>query len=292
MIDKLRSIAIFSSVVDHGSFRGAALHNRLAPSRVSEIVSGLEKELGVTLLYRTTRQLSLTHEGRLLHEKAQDMLTAAEIGIDAVSSTSEAPSGLLRVTAPAFLTQTAMMDAFAAFMRKYPKVEVNLSFSDQTRDLIKDGFDVAIRAGWLVNSEFLTRTIGHIDRTLVASPDYAASKPVPSHPRELESWDWIRFVMRPDQTELTSKTGQTVMVTGKSNVSVNSANALYEFAIRGVGLSAIPDHLARRGFESGDLVHVLPDWSLHPLGLHAVWPDNSRRENLTSLMVRFLADAS
>ncbi|MGR3712290.1 MAG: LysR family transcriptional regulator [Shimia sp.] len=292
MIDKLRSIAVFATVVDQGSFRAAALSLCLAPSRVSEVVSQLERDLGVTLLYRSTRQLSLTNEGRQLNDAAKVMLGAVETGLDAISPLSKEPSGVLRVAAPAFVTQTDLMETFARFAHAYPKVDLEFHFSDRPSDVIGDGFDVAIRAGWLDDSDLMVRTIGHVDRFLVASPSYFASMPVPKMPSDLENWQWVRFIMRPDQTEMTSKGGDVVKVHGKSSVSVNSASALFEFAVRGLGLTAIPEHLACRGFERGELVHVLPEWNLKPLGLHAVWPNQSRRENITSLFVRFLAGES
>lgn len=290
MIDKLRGIAIFSTVVDQGTFRGAALHLGLAPSRVSQTVSDLEKDLGVTLLYRSTRQISLTQEGRILHEKAHAMLAAAENGLDAINPMSKEPVGTLRVSAPAFVTQTELMGSFSAFAKTYPKIKLDLHFTDQRQDIIREGFDVAIRAGWLEDSELLTRKIGDADRLLVASPDYLASRPPPGQPSDLEQWDWIRFAMRPDKTELISSAGEVVSVTGQSHISVNSADALYEFALRGLGVSAIPEHLACRGFDRGDLVHVLSQWSLKPLGIYSVWPDQSRRENLTMIFVRFLSN--
>lgn len=291
MIDKLRSMAIFVTVVDRGTFRAAAAHLGLAPSRVSQAVADLEKALGVTLLYRSTRQLSLSHEGRLLHEQATIMLKAAERGLDLINPTSEAPRGALRITAPAFVTQTALMDQFAKFANTYPNVDLTFDFSDLPRDLIADGFDLSIRAGWLADSGLLTRRIGQTERLLVASPDYFESKPPPQHPNDLEDWEWVRFLMRPDQTEFTSAKGENVSVTGKSNIAVNSATALFELAVRGLGLTELPEHLAQRGIEQGELVQVLPEWRLRALGLHAVWPDQSRRENLTMLFVRFLGKA-
>ncbi|MEL7107035.1 MAG: LysR substrate-binding domain-containing protein [Pseudomonadota bacterium] len=290
MIDKLRSIAIFATVVDAGTFRAAAATLGLAPSRVSETVSALEKSLGVTLLYRSTRQLSLTSEGRILHEKAQQMLASAESGLDAINPASADPHGALRVTAPAFVVQTGLVDTFAEFARTYPRIALTFDFSDEPRDLIRDGFDVSIRAGWLDDSEFMSRSIGQADRLLVASPDYVADRPAPTRPADLEDWDWVRFAMRPEKTELTGPDAQIATVTGRSHVLVNTAEALYEFAARGLGVTAIPEHLACRGFDRGDLVHVLPQWSLKALGLYAVWPDQSRRETLTTLFVRFLAD--
>ena len=292
MIDKLRGIAIFSTVVDQGSFRAAALHLGLAPSRISETVSELEAFLGVTLLYRSTRQLSLTHEGTLLHAKALDMLEAAEGGLDAINPSSKEPRGLLRVTAPAFIKQTSLMDSFAAFSKTYPKVSLSFDFSDRPRALIKDGYDVGIRAGWLKDSELLTRNIGYADRLLVASPEYASAHPPPAHPDDLEAWDWIRFAVIADGTKLTNAEGEAVTVVGKSTVSVNAADALFEFAVRGLGVASIPENLAKRGFERGELVHILPSWTLRPLGLHATWPSHAQRENLTVMFVRFLAEAN
>lgn len=290
MIDKLRSIAIFATVVDQGTFRAAALSLGLAPSRVSETVSDLEKSLNVTLLYRSTRHLSLTQEGRVLYENAQAMLAAAESGLDALNPASGGPRGALRVTAPAFITQTELMDCFADYSRSFPAVELKFDFSDQPRDLIRDGYDVSIRAGWLEDSELMTRNIGYAERLLVASPDYVAEQSPATHPKDLAAWSWIDFAMRSSQTEFTSKSGEVATVAGESSLTVNSANALYEFAVRGLGLSVIPEHLARRGFERGELVNILPEWTLKPLGLHAVWPDQSRRENLTMHFVRFLAE--
>lgn len=290
MIDNLRAIAVFAAVVDQGTFRAAGQHLGLSPSRISETVSGLEKSLGVTLLYRSTRNLSLTHEGRILHEKARAMLDIVQEGLDAIGPRAQDPVGMLRVTAPAFVTQTELMDDFAAFAAAYPKVTLDFDFSDSPRDLIRDQFDIGIRAGWLEDSDLMTRNLGRAERLLVAHPDYVAQMGVPNRPEDLESWNWVRFSIRPKRTKLTHKDGQTATVVGQSHIGVNSADALYECAVRGLGLATLPENIAQRGFERGELVHLLPDWSLRALGLHAVWPDQSRRETLTVLFVRFLAE--
>lgn len=284
-------MAIFAAVVEQGSFRAAAKHLGLAPSRISQTISDLEKALGVTLLYRSTRKLSLSSEGRTLFESVKVMLAAAEDGLDAIQPSSEEPSGELRVTAPAFITQTEYMDRIAAFAHTYPNVALKMRFSDHVTHLIRDGYDVAIRAGWLKNSEMRSRKIGEMNRTLVASAQYYSSMPPPSHPSDLEDWQWVRFDMRPDRTDMVSKDGDTASVVGRSNVAVDAAFALYEFVVRGLGVTEIPAHLANRAIERGDLVHVLPEWSVDPLGIYVVWPDGSRRQSLTLLFVRFLAEA-
>ena len=135
------------------------------------MVSTLEKELGITLLYRSTRQLSLTNEGEILYAKIGEMMQAAETGLDAINMLSTQPTGSLRVTAPAFVTQTGMMGLFADFAKEYPKVDLKFSFSDSPHNLIKEGFDVGIRAGLMQDSDMMTRNIGTTDKLLVASPD-------------------------------------------------------------------------------------------------------------------------
>lgn len=292
MIEKLRSMAIFATVVDRGTFRAAAQHLNLAPSRISQTVSDLESELGVTLLYRSTRQMSLTSEGHLLYGKVREMLQSAEAGLDAINLLSNQPTGELRVTAPTFVTQTGMMDVFSEFAKTYPGISLKFNFSDYSRELIRDGFDVAIRAGIMEDSDLMSRNIGHADRQLLASPDYIATHAKPIHPADLESWDWVHFSMRPDRAELISATGETASVACKNRIEVDSVQALYEFAVRGQGLTPLPEHLAKRGIRLGELERVLPEWSLPPLIFHAVWPDRSRRESLTLIFVRFLADRS
>lgn len=289
MIDKLRAIAIFATVADQGTFRAAAQHLGLSPSRVSETVSMLERKLGVTLMYRSTRHLSLTHEGRVLHKQAIKMLDAVETGLDAVRPSAQDPRGSLRITAPAFVTQTNLIDRFADFARSYPNIDLNFDFSDAPRDLIAEGFDLGIRAGWPQDSDLMSRNIGASDRFLVASPELLTRFETPQRPEDLEAWTWIRFSVRPARTPLTHQDGETVYVLGQSHLTVNSADALYGYAVRGLGLCAIPEALALRGFARGDLVHVLPDWSLKPLGFHAVWPDTSRRKTLAALFVHHLA---
>ncbi len=292
MIEKLRSMAIFATVVDRGSFRAAAQHLNLAPSRISQTVSDLERELGVTLLYRSTRKMSLTNEGHILYTKVGEMLQAAETGLDAINLMSNQPTGELRITAPAFVTQTGMMDSFAEFAKSNPGIVLKFNFSDHSRDLISEGFDVAIRAAKLQDSELMSRSIGRADRLLVASPDYIASQQTANHPRDLEKWSWLHFSMRPERAELISEAGESASVECKHRIEVDSAYALYEFAVRGLGLTPLPAHLANRGFQLGELVRVMPEWSVPPIELHAVWPDRSRRESLTLIFVRFLANQS
>lgn len=292
MIDNMRSMTIFATVVDRGSFRAAAQYLSLSPSWVSEAVSKLEKDTGVQLLYRSTRHLSLTLEGSHLYEEAKVMLGAAERGLDAIKPLSKEPTGLLRVTLPAFVTQTPLMDTIQHFVETFPRIKLNLDFTDSPRNLIKDGIDVGIRVGWLEDSELRIRKIGQSHRMLVVSTDHAARRKTPEHPSDLQDWDWIGFTHRGNHTELTSEAGETIKIQEQSAVTANSADAVFQLLKRGIGVTPLPETLARAGIERGDFVHLLPSWTLEPLSLYAVWPNRALRENLTSLFVNFILDAN
>lgn len=289
MIDHLKHMAIFARVVDEGSFRAAAKALGVAPSRVSETVSELEDFLGVTLLYRTTRKIALSNEGRMFYARVTDMLRSAESGLNDLNALSLEPVGALRVSIPAFMSSSTLSTAIAEFSRLHPQVALSLAFSDQRMDLNNDGFDVNIRAGWLDDSAMMSRKLGESARALVVGSDYAATRPAPAHPCDLENWDWVRYRHRSDYTRLSGPGGEEAKVLGQARLEVDSVDALYHFACKNLGATVLPEHLAARGETEGKLSRLFPDWRLKPLGIFAVWPDTSRRENLTLLFVRFLA---
>ncbi|SFB10436.1 DNA-binding transcriptional regulator, LysR family [Poseidonocella pacifica] len=290
MIEYLRHMAIFARVVDEGSFRGAAKAIGLAPSRVSETVSDLENFLGVTLLYRTTRKIALTNEGRMFYARAAEMLRSAESGLNELNALSLEPVGALRVSMPAYMSSSELATAMAEFVRRHPQVAVSLTFTDGRTDLLDDGYDVNIRAGWLDDSSMMSRKLGESERALVAGTGYAATRPRPSRPSELEDWDWLRYKHRSDYTTLHGPEGETAKVLGQSRLEVDSIDALYHFTCQNLGATVVPEHLAARGEAEGNLVRLLPDWRLIPLGYFAVWPDTSRRESLTRHFVHFIAE--
>ena len=292
IIDKLRRMAIFVTVVDQGSFRAAARKLGMAASGVSQSVSDLERDLGVILLLRSTRRMSLTKGGEALLREARVMLSSAERGFDAVNVISDEPAGDLAVSLPAFITAAPLMEMIAQFSLRYPKIALDLHFSDRPSDLVKEGYDVAIRAGFLEYNEASARNIGHQERCLVASKSYADAKPAPSHPSDLEDWDWLNFKMRSDKITLLKDSGESADVVGRSNMKVSSIHALHELTLRGLGLTILPDDLAAKGLEDGILVRILPEWNVQPLGIHALWAYQPNRKNLIAIFVDFLADSS
>ncbi|GHB77456.1 LysR family transcriptional regulator [Psychrosphaera saromensis] len=290
MINHLKHMAIFARVVDEGSFRRAAKTLNLAPSRTSQTVADLEQYLGVTLLYRSTRKLVLTSEGAKFYTHALEMLKNAEAGLNELNALSQQHIGTLRISLPAFLTYSTISTAIAEFAKQYPKVTLSLMFTDHIVDILNEGIDMSIRVGWLQDSTMMSRKLYDGRRLLVASNKYLASKVTPTHPSDLLSWDWIRFDIRSSSVEFESPTGEKVSITENTRFSVNSADALSSFVKKHMGLAYLPEHIVADDIKNGDLVHVLPEWKLKSLGYYAVWPNKSRRENLTLLLVRFLAE--
>ena len=289
MLSQLRQIAIFAKTVDHGSFRAAAEALRLSPSVVSHHVTQLEEQLGVALLYRSTRKLSLTRDGERLIIAARAMIEAAEAGLMAVSDQSADPSGELRVTAPAVLAQSAVVEQIAAFSVVFSGVRLTLDFSDLRREVIGGGIDVAIRMGWLKDSALKARKLYDVDRILVAAPSYLEGRPSPMRPCDIQNWDWLELSQVRKASSFRKTGHQPVDLKPTPRLSVNDAHALYHLARSGAGLAVVPEFLAKEDEANGIVTKVLPDWRPDPIGVFAVWPQNAPKGGLTSLFVDFLA---
>lgn len=292
MLDQLRQIAIFAKTVDHGSFRAAARSLRLSPSVVSHHVTQLEQKLGTALIYRSTRKLSLTPDGERLLAAARVMLEAAETGLQDVSNQPQQLSGMLRVTVPAVLAQSKFVDQIAAFAAKFPNVRLSLDFSDVRRELIGDGFDVAIRMGWLEDSALKARKLFDVDRRVVVASAYLESRRPPASPRDLTDWDWIELApVWHKKPEFKNGSKRMEIARPESQISVNDAQALHRLARLGAGLAIIPDFLIEADVDAGALQVVLPQWTVPSVGVYAVWPSNAPRDGLVKKFVESLAGA-
>ncbi len=290
MLDQLRQIAIFAKTVDHGSFRAAARSLRLSPSVVSHHVTQLEQKLGTALIYRSTRKLALTPDGERLLAAARTMMDAAETGLQEISNQPQQLSGMLRVTMPAVLAQSKLVDRVAEFAIGAPNVRISLDFSDARRELIGEGFDVAIRMGWLEDSALKARKLFDVKRVLVAATRYVETRSDPASPKDLEDWDWLELApVWHKKPEFRNGAKSIVIMRPDSRISVNDAQALHRLTLQGAGLAIIPDFLTEATVNSGELKEVLPEWTVSPVGVYAVWPSNAPRDGLVKHFVEHLA---
>lgn len=291
MFNELRQMAIFAKTIDHGSFRGAAKAMKLSPSVVSHQISELEKVLGTALIYRSTRNLALTAEGERLLESTRAMLDAAENGFQAISEQTLNPSGELRITMPAVLSHSRLVQQLSGFLLKYPNVRLAIDFSDTRKNLIGDRFDVAIRMGWLKDSALIARKLDDTNRRLVAAKSYFKSHPKPKDPKDLNNLDWIELSAVQGKKETFQKLKQkSIVVKPSSRIIVNDAHALYQFVRAGAGLALVPEFLAYNDIKNNLVEFVLPDWQVESLGIFAVWPQNAAKNSLTKILVEYLAN--
>ena len=289
MIDHLKALAVFATTVEQGSFRGAARVLGLSPSVVSHHVSGLERRLGVALLYRTTRKLSLTSDGEQLFRSAREMLHAAERGLDAISGASTTPTGTLRLTAPAILIDTRFTRDLAAFARTLPHVAISIAFTEQRHDLLRDGLDLAIRIGHLDDSSLKMKKLATMRRVLISSPAYVATRPRARRLADLEGWDFVTLSALPPTLEAIPPRRKTPLkIALAPRVTTDSATAMRELVLAGAGIAGIPELVAREALQRGRLVEVLPAWRMTSRDVYAVWPGGTPRPGLTARFVDFI----
>lgn len=283
-------MAIFAETIRRGSFKAASERLGLSPSVVSYHISQLERHVGNALIYRSTRALSLTSEGEVLFKHAEVMLVAAEEGLGLVSSKRSVPTGVLRITVPTSLTRGLFAKKLATFKVAFPDVELVVTYTDKRQDLIEQGIDLAIRAGYMEDSALMSRNLGEIERKLVCSPCYYATHPAPSSPEELARWSWVRHSMLPSHRILTM--GQErIQVDFSSRISVNSVDAMAQLSLQGLGLSTPPALFVDDLLESGGLVEVLPGWQVEPIPIYGVWPNNASSASNTRLLLGHLCDS-
>ena len=290
MINNFRQIAIFATTIDHGSFRAAAKALKLSPSVISSQISELEAQLGVALIYRSTRSLALTRDGEDLLRSARIMMEAAENGIQSITAKASEPSGELRITLPAVLAHSEMIGQLSTFSKRYSNIHLSIDFSDTRKNLIKDGYDLSIRMGWLKDSALISRKLKDEKRILIASSEYTNSRPKPEMPQDLSTWNWLELsAVKGVKHKFHHETHGTKTIKPKSSLAINDAFALYQFSKSGNGLASVPEFLASKDIKTGKVIQILSEWQLDSLGIYAVWPQNAPKHGLTKILIDHLA---
>lgn len=291
MIEDYRALAVFVAVTDSGSFSAAGRSLKLSTSVVSHHISKLEEKLGFSLFFRSTRALSLTPEGKSMLDAARRMVAAGEEALDAVSETGDQIVGALRVTIPAFGENSDVHRAMWRFVDQNPMVAVSLHSSDSQVDLVKEGFDLAIRLGTLSDSSLKSRRIGSFERVVVAAPSYLSSRPRISSLQDLKTADFVSLAMLPDTITLQKGKEQVGFEPENIRLEVGGIAAAKSALLAGLGVQHLPLSEIERELAEGSLVEVLPAWKPPRLGIYAVWPETGRQKNLTRRLIEHLAKA-
>ena len=287
-MDEYRSLAVFAAVHDAGSFSAAGRRLKLSTSVVSHHVSKLEAKVSASLFFRSTRSLSLTPEGEAILPAARAMVAAAKDALDVLAATNDQLVGALRVTLPAFGDRSPLNRSILQFANEHPMVAVSIHNSDHQVDLVKEGFDLAIRLGVLRDSALKNKRIGTFGRKIVASPDYLAKRPPIKTLADLQNCDFIAMAMISDTVTLTCKDEQFSFQPENIRLEVHSMSSAKAAVLEGLGIQHLPDSEVDIEIAEGRLVEVLPQWSPPDLGIYAVWPDIGPQKKLTRKLIEFL----
>ncbi len=272
MMDDLKRMVIFSHVVDAGSFSGAARRLGIAKSAISKHVSLLEQSIGVRLLNRNTRSLSLTDVGENYYQSCIKLIEVVEEAQGHISTVQEEPRGTLKVSSPSSYGIDHIAPLLNDFLKQYSSLNVELLLDDTVIDMTEEGIDVAIRIGWLPDSTLRAKKIKDSPRIICASPAYLKNKKIPSSPSELAQHEWIIFTRLPTpyQCELT-KNNRSKVIHINGRIKTNNAQAVRKLLLEGAGVAALSDFLIDDDLDQGHLVRLLPDYKISDASIYAVY---------------------
>lgn len=290
MIDQLRTMAIFQTVAELGSFRQAAHKLHLSPSVISHHISKLEEDLGTPLLYRSTRRMSLTDAGVTLLAASQRMTSAAVDGLSAVQRRTSHPTGTLTIAASTPFSHSPYVETFTRFAQSYPDVHLSIQLEDRTIPLEGSNIDVAIRgrAGDLDDSSYKARKLGNVHFSVFAAPSYVQGRPPPQSIEDLADWDWIRSLPAPWSALATLADGTAPERIPKTAATCHNLTVARKFVDEGLGFMIETYPLVADDFRAGRLVHILPQVKLRPIDVYAIYPANSPKDGLAHLFIDFM----
>jgi len=291
-MDKLSELEVFTRVVDVGSFTGAAESLHLSKSAVSKHVTRLEDRLGVRLLNRTTRRLSLTEVGQAFYERCRGILFDLEEAEAAVSHLSEAPRGVLKIACPMTFGIKHVAPFLPLFLEKHPDLKVDLNLNDRVVDIVEEGYDLAVRITRLKDSSLIARKLASARMVVAASPTYWNRKGRPQKPDDLKGHDCLIYSMRHPPNEWEFNMGretETIRVAG--SLTANNGDALIKAAAQGLGVTRAPVFLFDEELEDGQLETVLDDCEGQGVDIYAVYPHARHLSPKVRAFVDFLVAA-
>jgi DNA-binding transcriptional LysR family regulator len=273
-MNEFSAIPVFVAVVDNGGFSAAARSLGVSKSAVSKRVNQLESHLGVRLLHRTTRKLSLTEAGERYFEHAAQALRAADKAEDAVTELQGEPQGKLKISSPMSFGRLHVAPLIPKFLQRYPKLHIDLVMDDKNIDLVAAGIDVAIRSGDMADSTLIARKLAPLRQVLCASPAYIEHYGMPVIPSELCERNCILFSYSGDANEWTlNKDGQSEAVMVSGSYRVNNSEAILEALREGVGIGRLPTFVAGPDLQAGNLLRVLDSYHIPDHIFYAVFPE-------------------
>ena len=289
----VNGISVLSAIVDSGSFAGAADILDMSQSGVSRAIARLEARLGIRLLERTTRAVSLTDEGRRFHEQVMPLLAGLEEAAASAAQGTTAIRGRLRVNLDPYFARLTLGPRLGAFMDAHPQLRLELITRDQLGDLVADGFDCAVRFGHPRPSTLIARKLLDSRMLTVAAPAYLQRYGHPKDPRELENGPHVCIQFRDPETgrpfpwEFHQRRKKLAFATS-GPLTVNDAGTLYSVCLAGHGMAQVMDLGAHEMLADGRLVNVFPDWPDERFPLYALHPSRRHLPAKTRAFLEFI----
>ena len=277
--DQLDGVMVFIKVVQLGSFARAAESIGLTRSAIGKSIARMESRLGIRLFHRTTRSQMLTDEGHIYYEHCLRALAELNAARNHIESGRTEVAGRLRISMPVLFGRLCVAPILLEYARQYPKLELQMNFSDQHVDLITDGYDLAIRNGVLGNESdgLRARKLAVQRKVVCASPDYLSQYGTPEKPADLKSHSILLYQRseRIHTWQFKNESGQLFDLPLTSRLIMNDLEVIADAAVAGMGLAWLPEWLIRDQLNQGQLVTVLDEFSGAGMACHAVWPDVS-----------------
>lgn len=278
----------FVAVAETESFTRAASRLGVSTAQVSRQVSSLEARLSTRLFYRTTRRVSVTEAGQVYYQHCRQVLDALEQAERSITNMQLVPRGRLRLTAPVTYGEKSIAPLVNDFVVRYPELEVEMNLTNQTLDLVAEGYDLAVRLGTLQDSSLMARRLGSRTLYVCASPAYLSANGTPLSLSELAhhnclqgNLDYWRFL----------EAGKPRNVRVHGNVRCDSGRALLDAALKGIGIVQLPDYYVQSALDSNALTPLLAHYQEDDDGIWAVYPHNRHLSTKVRMLLDYFADS-
>ncbi|HHF3105993.1 LysR family transcriptional regulator [Vibrio diabolicus] len=265
---------IFYHLIEQGSFSAAARHMSLTKSVVSKRIAKLEQELGVQLLYRTTRTLTLTEAGRAFFTHAKAVYQAVATAEESIVGLGKNLSGNIKVSVPTISGELILPQVINEFNQKYPDINIDMDLDNRFVDIVNERFDLAIRTGVLPDSSLIARKLVDANWIICASPQYLAKHGIPKQPQALDKHNCLVYsYQETGAREWAFKEGDEVyQITVDGNLCTNNSSVLRNVALLGQGIIYVPRVLVYEDLKQGSLIQLFKDETAKCLGIYAVYP--------------------
>ncbi|MGU7783281.1 LysR family transcriptional regulator [Burkholderia sp. PU8-34] len=291
-MDRLRALEVFVTVISRGSLRRAADALATSPANVTRYINELEDHLGTRLLNRTTRKLSLTTSGEILYERSRQILDELTETEELLSSMSGEPRGRLRINAPVTFGILHLAPLWAEFVRRYPRVELEVSLTDRIIDILDEGCDLAIRISRAGSTDHVARKLATSTNILCASPDYLERHGYPQSPDELANHHCIGYTYAStgDDWQFVDRDGKLHGVRVTCRIHTDNGDTARAAALAGAGVIWQPTFLIGDDIQAGRLVPLLRDFRLPDIDVLAIYPSRRHLGAKVRVMIDFLVE--